>query len=506
MKNNETYIYQIENCVYPANKPYHPHIKYPEYPFKEVSNDKNSVYDGFRNLLKNLNLDIQNFGTNKWNPLGEYIKPNQVVLIKPNMVIHPLRDIYDIEALVSHGSLIRVIMDYVFIALGGKGKIIIGDSPLQSANFDEIIELNGILSVFEFFKEKQKKSDEKSNLDVELIDFRTERLELKERSSGLILERRPIKLNGDTNGYKEINLKSRSRLYPIREDYLKYRVTDYNPTKMKNTHNLEDNKYLIPNSVLMADIVIHVPKMKTHRKAGITGCLKNNVGINGHKDWLPHHRIGSNKDGGDEYQNPNYFKRLVTKINEFEDKYQNSKLIQKSFWLTSFFKTVAEKFSKIKKGDSYSEGSWYGNNTLWRTILDLNKILLYTDKNGDIKEDPQRKRLYVVDGIFAGDEEGPLEPHTRKEGLILFGQDPAVVDLVIAELMGFDYEKIPSIKNSFEEIDLKITNEKPENITFLSNKMEWNNKLIDNLDLYLNFKPTKGWKNHIEKNFHDLDI
>ena len=50
-----------------------------------------------------------------------------------------------------------------------------------------------------------------------------------------------------------------------------------------------------------ADVVVNVPKLKTHKKAGITGALKNLVGINGHKAFLPHHRKGGSLDGGDAY-------------------------------------------------------------------------------------------------------------------------------------------------------------------------------------------------------------
>ena len=79
---------------------------------------------------------------------------------------------------------------------------------------------------------------------------------------------------------------------------------------LKLHHNFEKNEYLIPNSILQADVFSNLPKPKTHKRAGITGAMKNLVGISGSKDWLPHHRRGSKFDGGDEYLNHNLFKEI----------------------------------------------------------------------------------------------------------------------------------------------------------------------------------------------------
>ena len=74
--------------------------------------------------------------------------------------------------------------------------------------------------------------------------------------------------------------------------------------------------YLLPASILKADVFINLPKLKTHRKAGITGAMKNLVGINGSKDWLPHHTAGPREDGGDEYLHRSARKRLVSYLRD----------------------------------------------------------------------------------------------------------------------------------------------------------------------------------------------
>lgn len=65
-----------------------PHTHYPEYPYQELSDEDNNIYDSVRQLFVLSGLDEQHYGTASWNPLGEYVKPKDVVLVKPNMVIH----------------------------------------------------------------------------------------------------------------------------------------------------------------------------------------------------------------------------------------------------------------------------------------------------------------------------------------------------------------------------------------------------------------------------------
>jgi len=153
--------------------------------------------------------------------------------------------------------------------LEGKCKIIIGDSPLKKCDFSKVTIENGTKYIVNFYK--------KHGIKIELIDFRKERAIID--SSGRIKGIK--KLNGDTRGYTVVDLGEDSLLYNIIDDYKKFRVTNYNPNLMKEHHNPEKNEYLIPNTILEADVIINLPKPKTHRKAGITGSMKNLVGING---------------------------------------------------------------------------------------------------------------------------------------------------------------------------------------------------------------------------------
>ena len=225
----------------------------------------------------------------------------------------------------------------------------------------------------------------------------------------------------------------------------RFRVTNYEPEKMVQHHNEKTHEYLVPRTILDADVVINLPKLKTHRKVALTAALKNLVGINGHKDWLPHHRTGSLKENGDEYRDPSVVKRALTHLQEAIDRNPYSRINS----VRRLAMRLGWRFNRSFGSDSFYEGSWYGNDTLWRTVLDLNRVLVYADQQGAIADDAQRRCITFVDGIVAGEGEGPLEPSARRCGLLVGGINPLAVDAALATVIGFDYRKIPLVAGGF---------------------------------------------------------
>lgn len=88
-----------------------------------------------------------------------------------------------------------------------------------------------------------------------------------------------------------------------------FRITCYPPERLKREHQKGHHRYCIIKDLFEADVVLSLPKVKTHQKTGITGALKNFVGVNGDKDYLPHHRIGGTKFGGDCYPGGSLLRR-----------------------------------------------------------------------------------------------------------------------------------------------------------------------------------------------------
>ena len=115
--------------------------------------------------------------------------------------------------------------------------------------------------------------------------------------------------------------------------------------------------------------------IKTHKKSGITGYLKINVGINGRMDWHSHHRKGSLSDGGDEYLNKSLLKKLLSILDKFESLMHNYSKLKNIYYINSFFRGLIIILIKKVDRDLFLYGNWWKNNTICRTILDLNKIL-----------------------------------------------------------------------------------------------------------------------------------
>ncbi len=272
---------------YPREAPFDPPERYPELPRAIRHLDPtNHVYAGVREALRLLGRDAGRFGTEGWSPLSGIVRPGDHVLIKPNMVRHFHGDGLGLEALVTHASVVRALLDYVIIALAGEGEITIGDSPLQYADFGETLAGTGLERVI-------TEASPYAGVPVTAVDFRKER---SEKRGGLIVSRLPN--NGDPKGYRSVDLGARSAFAGTPPDLSRrFRVTQYSPSMMRQAHGGGRHAYLFPSTVLSANVVINVPKLKTHRKAGVTAAMKNLVGINGSKDWLPHHTAGAKSEG-----------------------------------------------------------------------------------------------------------------------------------------------------------------------------------------------------------------
>jgi uncharacterized protein (DUF362 family) len=482
---HKAFVYREPRLLaYEARAPFSPGEAYPEYPFDDAeSSGENKVYQAVRNCLFLMGLDAEHFGTTQWNPLGDFVEPGQQVLIKPNFVLDFHGFGWPLESVITHGSIIRPVLDYVLLALKGEGTVRVGDAPLQSADFGKICQLSGLNAVLDFYRGR-------SAVKVEVADFRQECALLNKRR--WVREKKAVE--GDPEGYAIVDLKDESMFRSVAAHFDRYRVTNYDPKLMPLHHNKQKNEYLISGSILQADAVISLPKIKTHRKACITACLKNSIGINGHKDWLPHHRRGNVSRGGDEYLHPNPFKAIAASLMERADLERSPGRVK----LLRGCRTIASRLGQVVTTDKYFEGGWYGNDTLWRTILDLNRILLYADRQGKMQREVQRQCLFLADGIIAGEGEGPLEPTAKPCGLLVGGLSAPVLDAVIARLMGFDFRKIPSIREAFTLPNYALVGFGPERIEIVSNSPQFENISIFEPGFSLSFVPAQGWQGRVE--------
>jgi uncharacterized protein (DUF362 family) len=280
---NRVGVRQIEFEQYPSLPPFDPDKKYPEYDFDYYS-QSNSVYDSVRSVLYDLQLDMENIDKQEWNPFKEFIKPGDKVVIKPNLVI----DADNQDAVTTHASVIRPIVDYVWKALQGDGIIIICDAPMVEANFEEIVLRNGLTQMVEILNNRGYK--------IVLEDLRSR----KTRKVNDVVIEEVI----DTAKAKNAVVVDLQAMSFLDEDVVKQKKLSYGAYRRNqiiNYHRRGKHCYQISKLILAADMVISIPKLKTHKKAGITCCLKNLVGINVDKNYLPHFTAGPANLGGDEF-------------------------------------------------------------------------------------------------------------------------------------------------------------------------------------------------------------
>ena len=475
--------YEVGARSYAMEPPYHPQLRYPEYDGPLSSQGiPNSAYDAVRETLFLLKLDEARYGQPNWNPLGDLIFPGQLVAIKPNLVMHRHLRGRDSSCVTTHGSVIRAVVDYVCLALQGRGRIVIGDAPLQMADFAQIIRQNGLHEV-------AADARNRFGVEIDIVDYRRVHA-IADRGHVSSMKESP----GDPRGYASVDFAGASALATLNSPGDQFRVTCYDANAVSKHHNQQTNEYLVSGSILQSDCVISISKLKTHRKAGLTAALKNVVGINGHKDWLPHHRIGATAENGDEYLHTSISKRTSTRL--AEQALRSRPQLRRAWHQLS---VAAGATAKRLSRDPYTEGSWYGNDTLWRTVLDLNRALLYAGRDGTLHPQPQRACLHLVDAIIAGEGEGPLEPDPKVCGMMLGGFSPVAVDTVAAGLMGFDYRKIPIVAHGYDARELPLATFLPTSVRVHSNHCAFDD--IDPLapDPTFEFRPPAGWRGHIER-------
>ena len=131
------------------------------------SSETDHVFRMVEKCFKDLELDSENYETDKWNPLSVYINPGDKVVVKPNLVLHKnycKKNPDNTDCVYTQPSVINAVLYYVVKALDGKGKIVLGDAPVQECDFDKLIKESGLDLIVEKYKNQ--------GIDIELKDFR----------------------------------------------------------------------------------------------------------------------------------------------------------------------------------------------------------------------------------------------------------------------------------------------------------------------------------------------
>lgn len=413
------------------------------------------------------------------------IHPGDWVVLKPNLVKEGKEtDLDDWRCVVTSPELIRQVCEYVCERLGGDGRVTICDAPQTDSSFSLIAERLGLV-------ELAAEMHTKFGVEVSVVDLRGEEWVNRE---GVIVERR--RLGGDPEGAVRFDLGQMSFFFGHPGEG-RYYGADYDSAVVNEHHRGDTQEYLVCATPIKADVFINMPKMKTHKKTGVTLNLKNLVGINADKNWLPHHTEGSPRDGGDEFPSLSILRRLE----------QRSVKLARSLALRVpvLGPMIARRLRRLGTsifgaGDQVvRSGNWYGNDTTWRMVLDLNRCLLYGNPDGTLRIDGRKRYYSVVDGVVGMDGMGPMQGDAVKSGVIITGSDPAATDVVTARVMGFDWRKIPMLREAFGLHDLPVATVRVEDIRVESDIEGWSGRFLDLEEKeFLSFRPHFGWIGHIE--------
>lgn len=415
----------------------------------------------------------------------DFIRPADRVVLKPNWVkehdeTHPGPNSW--EYVVTHPAVIEAVARWVAEKLRGSGSIVICDAPQTDSSFAQIRKYCGLDGMIE------RLHKDFPGVRFALLDLRPEEWHAVD---GVTVAR--TDLPGDPLGSTEVALNEASEFVDFHGQGRLYGAS-YNMAETNEHHHGSRHEYMLCRTPMDADVLINLPKLKTHKKVGITCALKNLVGINANKNWLPHHTEGMPEEGGDQFPAGTTKARL-----------EHSLMGTAKRWLKDR-PSVSRLFIPLKKagrlvfGDTQKvvrSGNWHGNDTCWRMVLDLNKCLFFFDGAGKRRQKPMRY-LAVVDGVIGGEGNGPMAPDPKPCGVIIAGSHPVAVDCVAATVMGFDWRKLRLLAGAFEMRELNFVSFRPEDICVLSPEPQWNGPLGSFTETF-EFEPHFGWRGFIEK-------
>ena len=364
------------------------------------------------------------------NPLGGIVHPGDKVFIKPNWVASRWRASCPhkdtLYCVITHPHVIEAVADFVADALQGKGKIIIGDNPSIDADFKELMEFTEI-----------EKIKDKYDVPVEILDLRPLVCDdLKNYGKKYLM----VEQDGDPAGKVEVNLGKESLLYGL--DPSRFRGVFDERDETVASHTGETQLYTYARSLYDADVYISIPKLKTHQKVGATLNLKGLVGTISNKNQLVHWQVGYPEIHGDEYPNKEAYE--------------------------------AGQKAKVKH-----RGAWPGNDTIWRMVGDLYQGMKM--KN--------RRYFTVIDGIVAGEGQGPFCPTSKNANTLFVGEDLLATDVVATRYMGLNPSKISYLKYF---LDKKYDGVSYDMISVIENGQEQEN-YFDRSTNYSDFLVVEQW-------------
>jgi uncharacterized protein (DUF362 family) len=407
-------------------------------------------------------------GTDGDRALSAIVPRGATVLVKPNWVFHENQGGHGTACLVTHPRLLTAVVAEV--AAAAPGRIVVGDAPLQGCRWDGVVPAALVRAL----------QHAAAPVPLDVVDFRRTIL-----SDGTLAHGVQREVRGPDR-YAIFDLGRDSLLEPLSRPGAEFRVTMYDPDRLAEEHRAGRHRYVICRELFEADVVLNLPKLKTHRKSGMTGALKNLVGLNGDKDFLPHHRRGGSAVGGDCYPGWAPLKAVTERLLDAA----NRRIGEPSSarWSRWAWRTL--RMHERLHGDPEIEGGWHGNDTTWRMTLDLNRIALHGRADGTMADARQRTVWSLTDALVAGEGEGPLAPEPLALGVVTFAAGAAAADAVHAALLRFDGDRIPLVRGAFQPFRWPLASHATPHAILRALRLD-----LDEVaeTLGLDARPPRGW-------------
>ncbi|MEM1060454.1 MAG: DUF362 domain-containing protein, partial [Verrucomicrobiota bacterium] len=388
-------------------------------------------------------------------PPDELLEPGDRVLVKPNWALDLDPDLDEDEPQpwehkITHPAIIEATVRWAAKQLNGNGSILIADAPRVPTPFSVIDEMTGLSKI------PGRCAADFPGVVISLADYRT--------AGGSGPE-------GDPTGLSEVALGEAS---------------EFDGLRLPKAYLQAGQVYRFWRSALSADVLINLPKLKTHSKLGLTGALHNVLGLLDDRGALPMNPLAVDETNAD-LEEEDLDDRLISWLRR---KFRHSRLVQRL--LLRSRQALNEKEATPEKHES-----WHGNDLFWRLVLDLNKALFYYDGQGERRTRPLRS-LHLIDAVIGGEGNGPVHSDAKPSGILMAGTHPLAVDCAAAELMGFDWRKIRLLRNAFRARQLPLAEFAPEDMRCISEHPPWDGPLEEFSDP-VEYHPHDGWWGDIEK-------
>lgn len=416
---------------------------------------------------------------------ADFIKPGDRVVLKPNWVKEHNASKPDDESgwltIITHPAVVRAVARWAATQLQGRGSVTLCDAPQSDSSFDTIRRLHKLDDLIDECRH------DFPGIEFTLFDMRCEEWTI---ADGVTIDKR--ELPSDPAGAVDIHLDENSEFFGFPGLGRLYGAS-YDFATTNRQHTDPNHEYRICRTPMAADVLINLPKLKTHKKVGLTVALKNLVGTTPRTNWLPRHTEGTPAEGGDQFAESTPKRALEGTLMRTA-----KKVLFGRHFLSRLFVPL-KKLGRMIFGDTKNvvrSGNWHGNDTAWRMILDLHKCFFYFDGQGRQRVKPLHY-LTIVDGIVAGDGDGPMSCDPVPSGVIMAGTHPVAVDCVAAQLMGFNWRKTRLLNDAFAIQRLPILGFSPADISVVSNQSEWSGQ-FEQMTHCFEFRCHFGWAGHLE--------